>query len=55
MSAGPCMQELGAAGGDGEEREGRALALGALARTSPELVLAAHAGRAMNGGDLTPL
>ena len=36
-------------GADAETREGRAAALSAFARVSPELALAAHAGPALNG------
>jgi len=48
---GVLIDELSAdgAGVDGEEREGRAAVLSAMARTSPELLLAAHAAPALNG------
>jgi HEAT repeat protein len=46
---GVLVEELGSGDGDADEREGRALALSAIARTSPELVLASHAAPALNG------
>jgi hypothetical protein len=48
---GELIEELSAdaAGVNGEEREGRAVALSAMARTSPELILAAHAAPVLNG------